>query len=202
MQYRLIILTLSFGIGLISYSQTDSVIIRVQQKMNKLPVIDTTDFGKSITLDPVYIYTPHTFTNKREEKRYKKLVYHIKKVYPYAKRAGEVLKEEEAKMASMGKSERKNHMKKVEKRIEDEFGKDIRNLTFTQGRILLKLIDRQTGFTSYELVDNLRGTFRAWFYDGIAGLFGYDLKGEYDPKNNTEDKYIEEIVYLIEIGKL
>jgi hypothetical protein len=155
------------------------------------------------TFPAVRIYSVmRKFDNKKDQKRYDKLVYHIKKVYPYAKKAAQVLKEEEAYMAGFDKSERKAHMKKVEKRIEREFGGELKSLTFTQGRILLKLIDRETGYTSYELVDELRGSFRAWFYDGIASLFNYDLKSEFDTHNNLEDRYIDEVVRLIEAGQI
>ena len=164
--------------------------------------VENGDTMMMYSLSPITIYSLRVFSKKRDQKKYDKLVYHIKKVYPYAKRAGEVLREEEAKMAGMDKSDRKEHMKTVEKRIEKQFGPELKNLTFTQGRILLKLIDRETGYTSYELVDGLRGTFRAWFYDGIAGLFGYDLKGEFDVEQHLEDKYIDEVVRLIESGQI
>jgi Domain of unknown function (DUF4294) len=156
----------------------------------------------AFSLQPITIYSPRVFKNKRLQNQYNRLVRHVKKVYPYAKKASIVLKEEETKMVGMDKSDRKAHMKQVEKRIEKEFGGELKDLNFTQGRILLKLIDRETGYTSYELVDELRGSFRAWFYDGIAGLFGYDLKGEYDIDKNVEDKYIEEVVRMIETGQL
>ena len=155
------------------------------------------------TLKPVRVYSSlRTFKNEKEQRKYNRLVYHVRKVYPYAHRAGIMLREEEAKMTGMDKGDRRSHMKQVEKRLEKEFGPELKALTFTQGRILLKLIDRETGHTSYELVDDLRGSFRAWFYDGIAGLFGYDLKGKYDPHNHLEDRYIEEVVLMIEAGEL
>jgi len=155
------------------------------------------------TFKPITVYSSlRKFNSPKAQKRYDRLVYHIKKVYPYAHKAGIMLREEESKMTGMDRGDRKAHMKKVEKRLEEQFGDELKALTFTQGRILLKLIDRETGHTSYELVDDLRGSFRAWFYDGIAGLFGYDLKGKYDPHNNLEDRYIEEVVVAIEAGQL
>lgn len=155
------------------------------------------------TLKPITVYSSlRTFNNKKEQKRYDRLVYHVKKVYPYARKAGIMLREEEAKMQGMDRGDRKSHMKQVERDLERQFGPELKELTFTQGRILLKLIDRETGHTSYQLVDDLRGSFRAWFYDGIAGLFGYDLKGKFDPHNNLEDRYIDELVRMIEAGEL
>ena len=91
-------------------------------------------------------------------------------------------------------------MRKAEKEINEEFGGDLRDLTFTQGKILLKLIDRETGNTSYDLVKELRGGFTAFFYQGFARIWGYNLKSDYDPKD--EDELIETIVTLIERGQL
>lgn len=186
------------------FSQTDSITIKIQKKLNKSRENQIKDslYTNSVTLDPVTINSLRTFKEKRHQNAYNRLVKHVKKVYPYAKQAAIVLKEEEAKMVGLDKSDRKAHMKKVEKRIEAEFGKDLRNLSFTQGRILLKLIDRETGYTSYELLEDLRGSFRAWFYDGIASLFDYDLKSEFDTDKHLEDQYIDEIVRMIEDGKI
>lgn len=165
-------------------------------------ILNNGDTSYVYTLKVQNVYSLRVFKDPKMQRKYDRLVKHVKKVYPYAKLAGDMLKEEEAKVAGLSKSERKAHMKKVEKRLEQQFGKELRNLNFTQGRILLKLIDRQTGHTSYELVDDLRGTFSAWFYDGLAGLFGYDMKSEYDPRKYLEDRCIEELVVMIENGQL
>ena len=78
----------------------------------------------------------------------------------------------------------------------------MKKLTFSQGAILIRLIDRETGDTSYEVVQELRGKVRAFFYQGFARLWGYDLKSQYDPKNNPEDDEIETIVTLLERGQI
>lgn len=196
-----------FLIGLYSvgYAQTDSITIKVENKIKKArenQVIDSIALSNTFILAPVKIDGIRTFKNKRHQKAYDRLVNHIKKVYPYAKQAAVVLREEERKMVGMNQSARKEHMKQVEKRIEKEFGKEIRNLTFTQGRILLKLIDRETGYTSYELLEELRGTFRAWFYNSIAKMFDYNLKSEFDTDQHLEDRYIDEVVRAIEAGEI
>ena len=200
MKSYLLIVILIASSSLVSFSQI--VTGRGSITADRKTLINGEDSVNIFMLSPVTIISKRVFLNKRDQKRYDRLVEHVKKAYPYAKRAGVVLREEEALMVGMDRSERKAHMKKVQQRIEDQFGKELRNLTFTQGRILLKLIDRETGHTSYELLDDFRGSFRAWFYDGIAGLFGYDLKSDYDPKNRLEDKYIEEIVLMIESGQI
>jgi hypothetical protein len=91
-------------------------------------------------------------------------------------------------------------MKQAEEEIEAEYGQELRDLTISQGKILIKLIDRETGNSSYDLVADLRGEFRAVFYQAFARIFGYNLKIKYDPEG--EDKDIELIVRMIENGQL
>ena len=92
------------------------------------------------------------------------------------------------------------YIKTIEKQLMDEFGKELKKLTITQGRILLKLIDRETGNTSYELLKELRGTVSAVFWQTIARLFGSDLKSQYDPQD--DDFLVERVVRLIETGQI
>ena len=98
------------------------------------------------------------------------------------------------------KKERKRIMKQAEKELDEEFGDDLRELTFSQGKILIKLVYRETGSSSYDLVAELRGKFRAFFWQAFARIFGFNLKNEYDPQG--EDKDIEFIVQMIEAGQL
>jgi hypothetical protein len=102
----------------------------------------------------------------------------------------------------IGKSEReqKRLMEKAEDEIKSEFEKDVRDMTLNQGRILIKLIDRETGNTSYNLVKDLRGTFQAFFWQSLARIFKTNLKESYNPAANTEDKMIEDIIQSIEDG--
>ncbi|MGB0369088.1 MAG: DUF4294 domain-containing protein [Flavobacteriales bacterium] len=144
--------------------------------------------------------TKRVFKSKRAEKRYRRLEFHIKKVYPYAKLASEKMKEVEKEVAGMTKRERKKRMKLLEKEIKQEYTGDLKKMTFTQGRILIKLLDRETGDVSYDIVAAFRGKFTAWFFQGIAKMFDYNLKSEYDPKG--KDKLIESIVVRIERGEI
>ncbi len=140
---------------------------------------------------------------RRKVVRYDRMVYNIKKVYPYAKLAGEKLAEFDRAMDTIhGEKEQKAFIKKAEKELEDKFGPEIRELTFSQGRILIKLIYRQTGTSSYEIVRELRGKFAAFVWQTLASIFGYDLKTVYDPVHDPGDQAIERIVLLIEEGEI
>jgi hypothetical protein len=154
-----------------------------------------------INLEPVVILSPKTFHTESEKKKYNKLVYNVKKVYPYAKLAGEKMRQyDKILREAKNDRERKKIMKKAEDELRAEFEVKLRAFTFSQGRILIKLIDRETSQTSYDLLSDLRGTISAVLWQGVGRLFGYNLKAQYDPKD--EDKEIEEIVRLIEVGAI
>lgn len=154
-----------------------------------------------VHLPEIPIYAMRLFDNRRDIKKIEKLIYNVKKVYPYARLAGIKLREYDAMLvAATTERERKNIMKKAEDEVTAQFGPELRDLTFTQGKILIKLIDRETMATSYTLLKDLRGGFTAFFYQGFARIWGYNLKTKYDPSG--EDELIETIVLMIENGQL
>lgn len=133
----------------------------------------------------------------------RRLVNNVRKVYPYAKIASELLQTYDTLLATVSNaSERSNLMRMAEDDLTEQYTEELKKLTFSQGLILIRLIDRETGDTSYQVVQELRGKFRAFFYQGFARLWGYDLKSEYDPHNNPEDDQIETIVTLLERGQI
>ncbi len=152
-------------------------------------------------LDEVYIFPTKKFKSNRERRRYTRLIYNVKKAYPWAKLAGEKLAEVEIHLALLKtEKEQDEYIKIVEKELLRDYKEDLKKLTITQGRILIKLVDRETGDTSYELVKELRGKVSAMFWQALARIFGSNLKSEYEP--DGEDRLIEEIVVLIENGQL
>ncbi|MBR4390620.1 MAG: DUF4294 domain-containing protein [Bacteroidales bacterium] len=136
-------------------------------------------------------------------RRGRRLVSNVRKVYPYAKLAGDKMKEYDLMLADISSnSERRRMMKEAEKEISDQYTEELKKLTFSQGAILIRLIDRETGNTSYQVVQELRGRLRAFFYQGFARLWGYNLKTEYNPQANPEDDEIETIITLLERGQI
>ena len=154
-----------------------------------------------VYLKPVWCVEKRVFKNQFQAWKYQRLIKNIKAAYPFAKIAGRKMKEYNKLLINV-KSEEEKHrmMKKIEKELKSEFEDDLKDLTITQGRILLKLIDRETGNTSYAIVKELRGTFSATFWQTLAVLFGNDLKSEYNSAG--DDKQIEEIIQLIEKGEI
>ncbi|MBR5783567.1 MAG: DUF4294 domain-containing protein [Bacteroidales bacterium] len=164
-------------------------------------VVDNDTIPK-VMLKEVKIVAPANLLSPEEIRKNKKLIRNIKIVLPYAKLAKNKLLDLNNRMLTMSKSERKKFMKAAEMEIEKEYAAQLKNLTISQGHLLIKLVDRETGSSSYTLVQELRGSFRAFFYQTFAKLFGYDLKAEFDPVNNKKDNLIDRVVRSIEQGKI
>jgi hypothetical protein len=133
--------------------------------------------------------------------RYQRLVYNVKTVYPYAVVVRDKLSEVNDQLIKIqGDRERKEFVKGVEKQVLKDYEGKMRDLTMTQGKILIRLIDRETNNTSYELIKEYKGKISAAFWQGIARICGTNLKDEYDPEG--DDELIEKIVTEIEAGRL
>jgi hypothetical protein len=158
------------------------------------------DTVPSIRLNDIWIYADYPYKNKKQYEAWNRTKYNVKKVYPYAILAAAKLKEYNRILEQMpNEATRKAYMKTVEKELKAEFEEPLKDLNMNQGRILLKLIDRETGNTSYELVKNLRGGFQAFMWQSVARIFGSNMKSEYDP--NGEDIMIERAIKLVEAGQ-
>lgn len=150
-------------------------------------------------LNEVAVFAQLIFKNNREQLKYTKLVRDIKKTLPYARLCRKHITDIETTLSSMtDESAKKQYVKEAEKRLFAEFEKPLKNLTFTQGRLLIKLIDRETGDTSYDLIKDIKGGFSAFVWQSVARMFGSNLKSEYDASG--EDSKIESVIYLIDLG--
>lgn len=152
-----------------------------------------------VKMQSVYIVDKREFKNVVQEWRYKRLVKNVKKAYPYAKIAGVKVREyNKILVSAKTEKEKARLLKECEDKLVAKFEKDIQNLTMSQGQILLKLIDRESGRNSYEIVKQFRGNTSAFFWQTLARVFGNNLKEEYDPVK--DDKDVENIVTLIDKG--
>jgi len=155
-----------------------------------------------VYLGQAMVVDDRKFKNPIAEWKHQRLIRNVKKAYPYAKIAGQKIKEYNKLIVSTKSEIEKNRLlKECEKQLISEFSKDIQDLTFTQGHILLKLIDRESGKTSYEILKQYRGSTQASMWQTLARIFGNDLKSEYNPQQG-DDKQIENIICLIEGGFL
>lgn len=153
-----------------------------------------------VDLNTVYIYTDFAFKSRRHYEQWTRTKFNVKKVYPYAILAAAKLKEYDKALEKIQDEDyKKIFLKACERDLRKEFEDELKNLTVSQGRVLMKLIDRETGKTTYEIVKQMRGNFQAVMWQTLARLFGNSLKDEYDP--NVEDMMIERAVKLVEAGQ-
>ena len=170
----------------------------VQQQQKKMVPVTIVDGERLpwMLVPEVEITRKRIFRSPEDKARYMRLRYNVIKVLPYAQFAQNRYQQLYRDLALTGnKREQKRLVKDCEKEIKDMFNKEVKNLTISQGEILIKLIDRQTGNSSYEVVRELRGGVTAFFYQSIAKVFGHNLKNTYNPE---EDFEIENIIRSLE----
>src|SRR5690606_24488588 len=149
----------------------------------------------SINLDEVIVLNKLKFDDKQARIRYLILKRKTLKVYPYAKLAAERLVALNERLATLKrKSDKRQYARIIQRYIEDEFSAELKKLTRTEGQILVKLIHRQTGVTTFNLVKELKSGWRAFWYNTTASMFDISLKEEYLPESVLEDYLIEDIL--------
>ncbi|MET2984000.1 DUF4294 domain-containing protein [Aureibaculum conchae] len=153
--------------------------------------------GDSImfTLDDVMVLSKLKFDSTKEQRYYYWYWKKVHNAYPFAKLAAERLLQLNKQLEKIkSTSKRKKHIKKMQKFMEDEFTDKLKKMTRTEGRILIKLIHRQTGLTTFELIKEYRSGWKAFWYNTTAGLFKLSLKSEYHPESKAIDFLIEDIL--------
>lgn len=183
------------------WSQQSYEEVLQQRKVRFATVLDG-DTVPMYILNEVRIEESGVLLTPQEIRNNKKLIRNVKLMLPYAKEGKRRLDVLERQIEAMPRKERRAAIKKAEKDLLSDYGGELKHYTFSQGLVLIKLIDRETGRTTYKLVDDLRGKLRASFYQLFAKLFGYNLKTHYDPQHDKKDNLIERIVVSVERGKL
>ena len=164
-------------------------------------VFEGGDSIQYVEMNNVYVYGPIDFKNERQRKSYNRLVYNVKKVLPIAKEVNRAVLETYEYLQTLPDDKaRKEHMKYVEKSLMAEYKPRMKKLTYSQGKLLIKLIYRETNSSSYELVQVFFGPTRAGFYQAFAWVLGASLKKSYDP--NGVDRLTERVVRQVESGQL
>ena len=159
----------------------------------------TVDKGDTIPM--VHILPIRKYARKPDMRRYQRLIQMVKKCYPLAKQARlEMEQMERQLLAVKDKKEQERLSKELQKRLIKQYTPVILKMTFSEGKVLLKLIDRETEYTAYQIIKEFRGGFVAGFFQTMAKLFGNNLKLEYQPE--TKDRVLEQIVTYYEMGWL
>lgn len=154
-----------------------------------------------VELNKVYVYPPITFKNEKEKQAYNRLVYNVKKVLPIAKKCNKMIIETYEYLQTLPtKKERDAHMKLVEASIKEDYTPVMKKLSYSQGKLLIKLIYRESNSSSYNLIQAFLGPMRAGFYQAFAWMFGASLKKEYQPEGI--DRLTERVVRQVEAGQI
>ena len=154
-----------------------------------------------VKLPTVYIFKPLNFKNEKERPAYDRLVRNVKKVYPISLEINQLIIETyEYLMTLPDEKSRSRHIKAVEKGLKEQYTDRMKKLSFAQGKLLIKLVDRQCNQSSYDLVKAFMGPFKAGFYQTFASLFGASLKKGYDAEG--EDQLTERVVLLVASGAI
>lgn len=152
-----------------------------------------------VDIPEIEIYPPKVFKNRAEEQQYWRMVMRVKKVLPYAKEAGLLLRKYELEVPAEARGkDRRVYVRRAEDELMSKYGDTMKKMSINDGRVLIKLIDRETHKVSYDLIHDLKGGVPAVFWQGVARVFGNNLKTKYDPFG--EDRQIELIVQYIEMG--
>ena len=177
------------------HAQADEVQLMAQVRCgDTIPVV---------FLREVYVYPPLRFKSKKQERFYWRTVRDVKKTLPYAQLIAREMQFTDSVLATMPlKKEQQAYMNKYERQLFKKYEKSFRGMTARQGFMLMKLVDRQCDQTSSEVNKYYKGGFVAFFWQGIARLFGNNLKVEFDAEMNEEDKIVNRIITLVEAGQL
>lgn len=164
-------------------------------------VLENGDSIQYMEMNNVYVFPQLTFKNKKQAKAYQRLVFNVKKVLPIAKEARQMLIETTEYLETLPDEKSKDeHIKRVEEDIFKTYKPRMKKLTYSQGKLLIKLIDRECHSSSYEMIKAFMGPLRAGFWQVFAWGFGASLKKEYDAKG--VDRLTERVVLMVEAGQI
>lgn len=164
-------------------------------------VLEGGDSIQYMEMNNVYVYPPITFSSKKQQQAYNRLVKNVKTVLPIAKEARMIMMETAEYLETLPDKKSKDaHMKMVEQSVIKEYKPRMKKLSYSQGKLLIKLIYRESNSSGYELIQAFLGPVRAGFYQAFAWAFGASLKKEYDPEGI--DRLTERVVLMVEAGQI
>ena len=172
---------------------------RYYQRVTRI-VTDAGDTATLVILRPIYCFPKRTFKSQKEKEYYWRSVRDVKKVLPYAKLVHRALIETYEYIQTLPEEEREKHLKRMEKELFEEYKPVLKEFTYSQAKLLIRLIDRECNQSSYHLIKAFLGGFRASFWQTFGAMFGVSLRKEWEPEG--KDRILEEIVVLVENGQL
>jgi len=183
--------------------------VSAQDDLGDPTFVPTVKVGKTLVdgdsiqymeMSNVYVYPELTFKNKRQQQSYMRLVKNVKKVLPIAKQVRQIIIETAEFTETLPPEERKEHLKRVEQSIVREYKPQMKKLTYSQGKLLIKLVDRECHSTAYEAMQAFIGPIRSGMWQAFAWMFGASLKKGYDAEGT--DRLTERVVLMVEAGQI
>ena len=160
----------------------------------------TGDSIPHIYLEEIAIMPPPQFKSRRDARKYWRLVHNLKKVLPYARVVNTTIAEMEVKLSSIQTDkDRRQYIKLVEDSLWNQYEPELRKMTISQGKLLFKLVDKESSETTYHWIEHYKGSLSAFFWQGVSRLFGSNLKAVYDPAN-PNDIMIDQLIKYIDLG--
>lgn len=194
-----ILLWLLVGLHLSGFAQDDKIPPPIAKGYLVPATIFEGDTIPNFALPVVHIFKPLRLNTREQQLAYRRLVRDVKKALPYAKIVSATLLETYEYLETLPtEREKRKHIKQMEKDLLKEYTPQLKKLTLNQGKLLIKLIGRETGSSSYGLIDAYLGRFSAGFWNTMAGAFGASLKTDYDPEG--KDALIERVCVMVERG--
>lgn len=190
---------LLFLVGSLCVPQAQAQQSRYYQRVTRI-VTDAGDTATLVILRPIYCFPKRTFKSQKEKEYYWRSVRDVKKVLPYAKLVHRALIETYEYIQTLPEEEREKHLKRMEKELFEEYKPVLKEFTYSQAKLLIRLIDRECNQSSYHLIKAFLGGFRASFWQTFGAMFGVSLRKEWEPEG--KDRILEEIVVLVENGQL
>lgn len=185
------------------------LMVQAQENVSGQTFVPTVKIGQTLVdgdsiqymeMSPVYVYPEPTFKSKRQQQAYMRLVKNVKTVLPLAKQVRQIIIETAEFTETLPPKERSAHLKRVEQAIVKEYKPQMKKLTFSQGKLLIKLVDRECNSTVYETMQAFIGPVRSGMWQAFAWMFGASLKKGYDPEG--VDRLTERVVLMVEAGQL
>ena len=207
---KMLLMVPLLSVSLMTQAQEQKTAEQVLAEMDSPTFVPTVKVGKVLhegdsiqymEMNNVYVYPQLTFKNKKQAQSYMRLVTNVKKVLPIAKEARQMLIETTEFLDMLPDEKSKNeHIKRVEEDIFRTYKPKMKKLTYSQGKLLIKLIDRECHSSSYDMIKAFMGPIRAGFWQVFAWGFGASLKKEYDPTGT--DRLTERVVLMVEAGQI
>ncbi len=207
---RILTILLSFALPLLAMAQKDVPLPEERRvDMENPTFVPDVKIAKALVdgdsvlfmqMNNVYVYPVMEIKSAKQQKAFNRLVYNVKKVLPMAKETNKIIIETYEYLQTIPESERAAHMKRVEAEIYTKYKPRMKKLTYSQGKLLIKLVNRECNSSSYDIVKAFMGPIRAGFWQAFAWTFGASLKKEYKPEGT--DRLTERVVLMVEAGQL